>query len=626
MSKQTSTDPSIAQSQPPRDPSANHFAGLDGLRAVAVLAVLAFHLTPGAAVGGYLGVDIFFVISGFLITGLLLHERASAGRTRFRVFWLRRVRRLFPAIVVLLLVCCSVALLIGGDVLLGLGRQVLGAVTFSSNWLYIADGSSYFDAAAPDLFRNLWSLAVEEQFYLAWPFVVLLVILIRRRWLRATALLAVAVASALAMALLYTPEADATRVYYGTDTHSFGLAIGAALAVLARDWDTARLWRRRAYRVALPTIGFLALGALLALVVIMPTDSPLTYRGGLAVVAVLTAIAIAGSITTGSWLGRVLDLPPLRWVGLRSYGLYLWHWPVSVLLGAAFSTAYNTPAGAWVMGGVAAAITFGAAYLSYRFVEEPIRVSGFRATAARWLGAWRRGRRPLAAAVASIALVTGAGVLTGVAIASDPGQSELQMAIEAGQQAIDDAKVPAHAPTRLPGGNQITAIGDSVMLAAAPTVQADFPGILIDAVVSRQMRDAPAALQAIIDAGDLRPILVIGLGTNGSIGADTLETIQSMVDSKTEIVVVNVQAPRDWVPDVNTILARFAQQNRLVDLANWHDAIQPRLDVLSADDIHPGGPEGGEIYAGCLRDAIQRLAELPPLLQNNQYVTIDRPV
>ncbi len=235
------------------------YAGLDGLRAIAVLLVIAFHLLPGAVVGGYLGVDVFFVISGFLITALLLRERKATGGIKLGAFWARRARRLVPALVLLLLVCCAVALAVGGDRLLHLGRQVLGALTFSSNWLSVAAGASYYDSSAPELFRNLWSLAVEEQFYLIWPFAVLLLVLIRWRVLRVVLLLMVAAASATAMALLYSPTVDPTRIYYGTDTHSFGLALGAALAMLSRDWPLPVLSWPRIPRALLPVLGWAAL-------------------------------------------------------------------------------------------------------------------------------------------------------------------------------------------------------------------------------------------------------------------------------------------------------------------------------------------------------------------------------
>src|SRR5690606_13268939 len=180
-------------------------------------AVMVFHLVPGVAIGGYLGVDVFFVISGFLITSLLLREHARHGRIRLGDFWARRARRLIPAIVLVVLACTSAALAVGGDVLVGIGRQLLGALTFSFNWLSIVAGDSYFHYTSPELYRHFWSLAVEEQFYLLWPLVVLALLFVPWRWVRMLAVAIVAVASAVAMAVLFVPGEDPTRVYFGTD-------------------------------------------------------------------------------------------------------------------------------------------------------------------------------------------------------------------------------------------------------------------------------------------------------------------------------------------------------------------------------------------------------------------------
>jgi peptidoglycan/LPS O-acetylase OafA/YrhL len=601
--------------------------GLDGLRAIAVTTVILFHLTPGLLPGGYLGVDIFFVISGFLITTLLLRERAATGRIVLPSFWARRARRLLPALALVVLASCSVALVIGGDVLVGIGRQVLGAATFSYNWLGITSDASYFDSTTPELFRNLWSLAVEEQFYLVWPLLIAALVLLKRRGWRLAIVTALALGSIAAMVSLALAGVDATRLYYGTDTHSFGLAIGAALAILALDWSPRPLEWHRVPRQTLPVVGAVAIAALLALSWLLAEDSFWVFRGGLVVVAVLTALAIAGSVVPGSFLGRALDVLPLRVIGERSYGLYLWHWPAFILV-----TAAAPALDPWLIGGIALAITVLAASLSYRFVEQPIRRLGFRAVLRGWAGAWRGGAVRVAtvsiATVGILALIGGA--VTAVAIA--PAAGVAQERIEAGQDAIERVPRPttnattSGEPAPLPGGDQIYAIGDSVMLAAADEVLATFPGIQIDASVSRRMSDAPVLIQALIDADAMRPILLLGLGTNGPVDEATLEQISTMVGPGTEIVLVNAQAPRGWIPGVNALLADYAQRYRNVELANWYDAIQPRLDVLSRDQIHAGGPIGGNIYAGAIKDAIQRLAELPPLLGSNDYGLSPRPV
>lgn len=599
--------------------------GLDGLRAIAVTTVILFHLTPGLLPGGYLGVDIFFVISGFLITTLLLREHVAHGRITLHVFWARRARRLLPALALVVLGSCTAALVIGGDVLVRIGQQVLGAATFSYNWLGIASEQSYFDSTTPELFRNLWSLAVEEQFYLVWPFVVLGLVLLRRRAWRLGPVTALALGSAAAMVTLAFAGTSPTRLYYGTDTHSFGLAIGAILAIVALDWSPRPLEWRRSTRGMLTVAGSVAVVALLALSWWLGEESPLVFQGGLILVALLTAVAIAGAVVPGSMLGSVLDLPPLRVIGERSYGLYLWHWPVFIL-----TTAALPAADPWLIAVIALTITVVAAALSYRFVEQPIRSTGFRATLRAVRAQWRSGAVRVATATAASLAVVGLLAATVMAIATAPSAGLAQERIEAGHAAIEQQPlllVPeADAePIALPGGDQIYAIGDSVMLAAADEVLVAFPGIAIDAAVSRGMGDAPAIVQGLIDAGQLRPILLLGLGTNGPVDEQSLDAVEALVGARTEIVLINAQAPRGWIPGVNELLARYAQEHRNVELANWYAAIQPRLDVLARDKIHAGGPIGGNIYADAIRNAIQRLAELPPLLSNNDYGLTPRP-
>ena len=605
------------------------FAGLDGLRALAVLGVVVYHLFPGFLPGGFIGVDVFFVISGFLITSLLVRERTSNGRIDLRRFWIRRGRRLVPALVAVTLACATAAAFVGGSVLTGIGRQLLGAATFSSNWLDIASDSSYFARDTPELFRNLWSLAVEEQFYVVWPLLLLAVLLIRHWGVRVALVSAIAIASALEMAILYTPDGDATRVYFGSDTHSFGLALGAVLALLVSrirpvDLDAGESGLQWFVRRILPGVGVAALVALAGAAWLLHDDSAVTYRGGLAVVSVLAALAIWAAVSPGSRLGRSLDAAPLAFIGLRSYGIYLWHWPVFVLVtGVVGRPGASGPA--WETGMLALGVTVIAALVSFRFIETPIRRLGARESLRRIVlqpGSSKRARGVAIGAVALTAALA-AGTVTAVAIA--PQRTDAQAFIERGQHALakpgSDAAGRGHPPTPrgapdphpVATGDQIMAIGDSVMLASAPSLQEAFPGIRIDAVVSRQMRAAPAIVQAAKDAGELRQVVLIGLGTNGSIAQSTLDELQRIAGPGHQFVFVTVQAPRGWTDGVNAQLDSFAgAHQKSVALAEWKSAIAPHLDLLADDHIHPG-ERGGRIYAHVVDDALHRLAERSPL-------------
>ena len=652
MSSNTREAPADALTTTSQSPSAEaskrapsyRVTGLDGVRAIAVVLVILYHLSPGAVIGGYIGVDLFFVVSGFIITTLLLRERESTGRIALGAFWRRRARRLLPALGVLILVCCSAAYVIGRDVLIGLGSQVLGAVTFSSNWLFLAAQSDYFGGTVPELFRNLWSLAVEEQFYLLWPLLLVLVFLRVPRWLRIAGIVLIAIGSAVAMALLWSPEA-ATRVYYGTDTHAFGLAIGALLAVVALHWPSTLLewarWQRRVLGVA----GWIALAGVLALGMVMREDTQIVFQGGLAAVAVLGAIVIAALLVPGSLLGRILESPPMRWIGQRSYGLYLWHWPVFILVVAAMPGWGRDGLEGWAMGGIALAITVAAAALSYELVEQPIRRDGFRATLARFGATFRASRHAFVASVWVVLLTITAGIGTAGAVINDPGTGETELLVQAGQQALDEANANAEtaapsplatpgaegveddpgAPPKPVGGEQITAIGDSVMLAAVPTLQQKFPGIQIDATVSRSIYVAPALIRKLISKDKLRDVLVLALGTNGPIDREVLDEIRELIGPDRQMVVVNVQAPRSWTPGVNTTLSSFALYYRDVELANWHDAIQPSLNLLAGDQIHFGSA-GATVFSSTIRDALQRLAELPPLRDDRANQSLPQPV
>ena len=690
----------MTSTAPSERPSAR-FAGLDGLRAVAVGLVVVYHLFPPALLpGGFIGVDVFFVISGFLITSLLLREHDTTGRVGLGRFWLRRARRLLPALALVVLVCSALAWLIGGDVLVDVDRQALGAATFAYNWVSIAGGSGYFADAAPELFRNFWSLGVEEQFYLLWPLVFPLFLLIPRAWARTAAAFALAVASAGWMATVVSRGDDLTRAYFGTDTHAFGLLLGVGLAFLlaplsrpataaasaalpasapksappsapkstppsgpsseatsappsaptsapspeatseatsapsaeATTAPSAEATHPRwvdstAARHLTGAAGVLALAGLVALATLPPAQTALTFPGALLASSVLSAVAITAGVWPGSWFGRRLDAPPLKWIGDRSYGIYLWHWPLLVLAAAAFTgdTAVDA-APIWIGLGVLAA-TVAASALSYRFVETPVRRLGFLASAKALASRWRRGPRARLRLVG--ATLAGALVLagTGAALATAPDESSAEAAVAAGEAALAEARRnqppapiapnPASTdavPTPPPGaadvpGDQITAVGDSVMLASAPGLLERLPGIEVDAEVSRSIWAGPGILESLAQTGRLRPYVVVALGTNGPVDPEPLEEMAATVGPSRTLVLVNAYAPRDWIPGVNAELASFADTHHNVVLADWSSAIAPHEDLLAGDRIHPGAA-GGRIFADAVATAVdERAAE-----------------
>jgi peptidoglycan/LPS O-acetylase OafA/YrhL len=438
----------------PTRPGQRYMPGLDGLRAVAVLAVIAYHEQFSWALGGLLGVGVFFTLSGYLITSILLSQWAADSRLHLREFWLARARRLLPALFVMLAVVTAWVTIADRSRLPSLRGAVAAAATYSSNWYAIVQQQSYFARfAPPGPLDHLWSLAVEEQFYLVWPALLLLgLFFLRGRrtsavgWLALPAL-GLAAASAALMAALYQPGPDPTRVYEGTDTRASGLLIGVALAMFlaarrrpstdaaaqpAARQPAAQQARGRAGRIALDVAGFAGLAGIGVMVWRVGEYSPFLYRGGLVVLSVATVAVVAAVACPGTLIGAALGWAPLRWIGARSYGIYLWHYPVIVLTTPA-NAGENLPRAA---AQIAASVVIAA--LSWRFIEEPVRHGALgrawaRVRAAGWRTAvtgWRTrpaGLRGLAWLTGTAAVVAVAGVgLSGiVAIPAGAGQSPL---------------------------------------------------------------------------------------------------------------------------------------------------------------------------------------------------------
>src|SRR5215203_5866687 len=350
--------------------SQRYMPGLDGLRAIAVIAVIAYHLDPGWAPGGLLGVGVFFTLSGYLITDLLLGQREATGRIQLGDFWLRRARRLLPALFLMLAVVVAWVTLLDRSQLPSLRGDVLASVAYVSNWWNIVREASYFARfGPPPPLDHLWSLAVEEQFYLIWPWLLLLGLrFVPGRYRLAGLTLAGAALSAAAMALIYQPGVDPTWVYEGTDTRACGLLVGAALAML---WPSRKL-RADAIglrgRLGLDGVGVLGLVVIALLILRTSEYSPFLYKGGIVLLSVATVALVAALVHPASLLGVAVGWLPLRWLGVRSYGIYLWHYPIIVLTAPGMQQKASLS-----LEVIQVIATVAVAALSWQFFEEPIR-------------------------------------------------------------------------------------------------------------------------------------------------------------------------------------------------------------------------------------------------------------
>jgi peptidoglycan/LPS O-acetylase OafA/YrhL len=408
-----------------------YMPGLDGLRAIAVLAVIAFHLNFGWAPGGLLGVGIFFTLSGYLITDILLSQLSARGHIRLGRFWLARARRLLPALFLMLALVVAWVTVFGPAQPQQFRSAVVASALYVSNWQLIFGDVSYFARfAPPGPLNHLWSLAIEEQFYIVWPFLLLLgTKLVGERPLPsgvrprlAVATLVLAFASVALMAVLYHPSLDPSRVYYGTDTRASELLFGAALAMV---WPSRRLRRGISVGARNTLDGLGVLGLLGIALLIWQTDqySPFLYRGGLVVLSLATVLVLAPLAHPACRLGTVLGWRPLRWVGVRSYGIYLWHFPIIVL-----TTPDNARGTDLLRDALQVAATFAVAALSWRYVEEPVRHGALGRLWARrrtvgWSWASFSPRARAALAGAGLVLVLAAAGMAGLNSAPAEGSA-----------------------------------------------------------------------------------------------------------------------------------------------------------------------------------------------------------
>lgn len=687
-SEPAATPPASRRAQVSQIP---YLPGLDGLRALAVIAVMVYHADHRWMPGGYLGVEVFFVISGYLITLLLIGEQERSGRVALANFWRRRFRRLLPALFGMLILLAIYVAFFYRNAQWQVRGDFAGGVLYGSNWyqLWVGQGYAAGEAFAP--LRHLWSLGVEEQFYLIWPLV--MVLLLRKGHRRMAEkgpwFLAIAGFIALATGLLFRNGDVAAScsaetmngyvtvfgrclninegLYLSTFSRAGGLMLGAGMAMLWRPQAIMR-GKLRGRRGRLDLIGLVGVAGLAAVCWSIPLTTsghqfgirynPWLFRGGLFVTGLATLGVIAAVTHQRSILGRVLGWAPIRWVGTRSYGLYLYHWPIYQVVRKQAAIGLS-PATFVLCLAVTAALT----ELSYQYIEMPIRRGRLREWAKgdpRPKNRVVRRRRQLVAAAGAATLMSVSFATVSMGLADQECVTRQECDNQAAAEAlakqpnsvltlppapsaatttttidpqptstdapgVADPTASSPAPTTAstavpasqpipattaaaPTGVPVFAIGESVMLGALPQLQAG--GITVDAQVSRQGIGTAELLEALAPQGVIPPIVVIQTGTNGSVSSNTLGRIMAQLPpERTPLVVfLTVKAPKGWIEPNNAKIRDLPSHYPNVRVVDWQAAASAIEGELSASDggVHLSTAHAKQFYANLVFDAIGR--------------------
>jgi peptidoglycan/LPS O-acetylase OafA/YrhL len=617
---------------------------LDGLRAISVLAVILYHADFKMLPGGFLGVEVFFVVSGFLITSLLLEERLHKGQIDLKQFWIRRGRRLLPALYLLLAVVSAASILVYRDAAGRMGGDVLAALAYISNWWNIFLNESYFaQAGRPPLLRHLWSLAVEEQFYLIFPPIFALVLVKYGKSKARIGLVVVALASAIEMAILFEPYTDPSRVYYGTDTRIAGLLVGAVLALSWTPWRSTQRAARSA-GPALDIVGVVGLGFIVLFLTRVNEFDPFIYRGGFLLLDIVCIIVIGVLVHPAARLSRVLAWSPLVWIGLRSYAIYLWHWPIFQVT----RPELDLPFTGFPVFVLRMVLTLGAAELSYRYVEQPLRKGV--------VGSWWRDlhtsggpRRALLVrrgiTVSTTFLILLVFLTLGLRQASTSGErAKLELASLTGPGTEDKAEgadgtpttegsdttttevgdattttttTPATAATTVPGDTaaptaeaptateadgttNALAVGDSVMLGASGAISDALPGVRIDAKVARQFDTVVDVVRWYAQEGLIPGPLIVHAGTNGAFSDADLDELLDVAGDR-KVLLVNAHVSRPWQDLVNERLATAVERHPNAVLVDWHGLSGQHPEWFVNDGAHLRA-EGAQAFAQLIRE------------------------
>ena len=607
-----------------------YITGLDGIRAIAVIMVLAYHLKLALFKSGFLGVTVFFVLSGYLITGILISEVEEEGTIDLKNFWLRRIRRLVPAVMSMAVVIIFVSTVVNRVIFTKGCKDFLASVLGFNNWWQIFNKVSYFEAAGvPSPFTHCWSLAIETQFYLIYPLILLGIYKLaksrgegraKRGLLFAGVTLLLALISVILMIVLFDPQQDASRVYYGTDTRAFSLLFGALLAIL---WEYRMVPRRFSASVNM-VLGSVSFVVLLVMTIAINGSSNFWYRGGQFVGTILTVLVIYTVLGRKTWLSRFLSNPVLKWIGDRSYSIYLWHYPIILLISKGIKAS-------WWITLIEIVLSVVLAELSYRFIETPIRhgIIGEYLNILRSRPKSRQEKkRQVQVARRSLKVMAGTFVLTVSLIlcmifvpkknALDTLQKREAKAKETGKMTEEQlAKQKANGSEsedtictanltddEILEGLNLLLIGDSIAVDVTDDFYEMFPNSVSDTKIGRITSLGKQVLDSYIDEKKWEGEGVIFASLSNSPINGELEDIREKIGKDMPLFLTTVRIPHDtFEEESNSKIKKFVEENDHTYLIDWYAASEGHDEYFDADDTHLLSA-GAKAYANCIKEAV----------------------
>lgn len=570
-----------------------YMPGLDGLRAIAVLGIIIYHLNKQWLTGGFLGVDTFFVISGYLITSLLLKEYDDTGIIKLKSFWIRRLKRLLPAVIVLLMVVGTATLLLKSDNIIRVKHDIIAAIFYVSNWWYIAKDVNYFEQFSFMPLKHLWSLAIEEQFYIFFPVIlVTLLLTIKKRYKIGFIFWGVSIISLGLMMFIYSINGDHSRVYFGTDTRLQTLLLGVILAFL---WPPFKLKNDppKVVKYVIDSIGSLSFIVLILLFFIINDETNWIYDGGFYLISILTLFIIASVVHPSTWIAKIFSNPVLVFIGKRSYSLYLWHFAVISFVHSYYVDG-QIPVYVYFID-ISLTIIF--AELSYRFIETPFRKEGIKALN------WRPSYIPQFIRMAIVVTLLIPFMLILVGAFNKYGKDIIGEKANSFDTTIEDNYLMRIAPidnihidglvsekkkesSDVYNNIKPLLIGDSVMVDIGESFKSSVPKSRIDGKVGRQLyQTLPLVKANYSQYKKSSDQVVLELGTNGDFTVKQLDGLLNQF-GKAKIYLVNTRVPRIYEANVNRLLADAAKRKSNVTLIDWNKRSQGHSEYFAPDGVH----------------------------------------